>query len=127
TWDLREPVTREQVGMDEGENDVFALYNNDEPRRVRLKLPENTTLALPLILLVFNSPGLAPSDPQPPTSLDGKTDRVSLEETIELYRSILTQLTMDTDTVADFQKQATAADGAQHPAPRISADIVRKR
>src|SRR5699024_9887745 len=92
SWDLREPPTREQVGMKDDEDDVFALYDTDEPHQVDLKLPENTTLTLPLTLLTFNSPRLAPSDPQPPTSLDGKTDRVPLDETVELYRSTLDQL-----------------------------------
>src|SRR5699024_9222751 len=104
TWDLREPVTREQVGMEDDEDDVLALYDTDEPHRVRLKLPENTTLTLPLTLLAFNSPGLAPSDPQPPTSLDGKTDHMPLDETIELYRSTLTQLNMDTPTPSPTSK-----------------------
>jgi len=127
SWDLREPPTREQVGMKNDEDDVFALYDTDEPHQVSLKLPKNTTLTLPLTLLTFNSPGLAPSDPQPPTSLDEKTDRVPLDEAVELYRSTLDQLNMGTDTIADFQKQASAADGAQHPAKRISSNIVRKR
>jgi len=127
SWDLREPPTREQVGMKDDEDDVFALYDTDEPHQVDLKLPENTTLTLPLTLLTFNSPGLAPSDPQPPTSLDGKTDRVPLDETVELYRSTLDQLNMGTDTIADFQKQASAADGAQHPAKRITSQRVEKK
>src|SRR5699024_3369753 len=128
SWDLREPPSREQVGMKNDEDDVFALYDTDEPHQVSLKLPKNTTLTLPLTLLTFDSYGRHPSsDNQHPASLDGKTDRVPLGETVELYRSTLDQLNMGTDTIADFQKQASAADGAQHPAKRITSQRVEKK
>src|SRR5699024_4096487 len=61
-WDLREPPTREQVGMKADEDDVLALYGTGEPHQVDLNLPENTSLTMPLTLLTFNSPWLTPSD-----------------------------------------------------------------
>ena len=125
TWDLREPPTREQVGM---KNDNTVIFETDAPRTVTLRLPEDTSLTLPLTLLTFDNYGRDPSgDNQNPTGLDGKTDRVPLDETVELYRSTLDQLNMGTDTIADFQKQASAADGAQHPAKRITSQPLTKR
>src|SRR5699024_11074201 len=124
SWDLREPPTREQVGM---KNDDTVIFETDAPRTVTLRLPEDTSLTLPLTLLTFDSYGRNPSgDNQNPTGLDGKTDRVPLDETVELYRSTLDQLHMGTDTIADFQKQASAADGAQHPAKRITSQPLTK-
>src|SRR5699024_11224353 len=110
TWDLREPPTREQVGM---KNDDTVIFETDAPRTVTLRLPEDASLTLPLTLLTFDSYGAGPSEDADPVDLDGKTDRVPLDETVELYRSTLDQLNMGTDTIADFQKQASAADGAQ--------------
>src|SRR5699024_4494732 len=125
TWYLREPPTREQVGM---KNDNTVIFETDAPRTVTLRLPEDTSLTLPLTLLTFDNYGRDPSgDNQNPTGLDGKTDRVPLDETVELYRSTLDQLHMGTDTIADFQKQASAADGAQHPAKRITSQRVEKK
>src|SRR5690625_3894799 len=84
TWDLREPPTREQVGM---KNDDTVIFETDAPRTVTLRLPEDTSLTLPLTLLTFDNYGRDPSgDNQNPTGLDGKTDRVPLDETVELDR-----------------------------------------
>src|SRR5699024_11035699 len=124
SWDLREPPTREQVGM---KDDATVIFETDAPRTVTLRLPEDASLTLPLTLLTFDSYGAGPSEDADPVDLDGKTDRVPLDETVELYRSTLDQLNMGTDTIADFQKQASAADGAQHPAKRITSQPLTKR
>src|SRR5699024_1479925 len=124
SWDLREPPTREQVGM---KDDATVIFETDAPRTVTLRLPEDASLTLPLTLLTFDSYGAGPSEDADPVDLDGKTDRVPLDETVKLYRSTLDELNMDTDTIADFQKQASAANGAQHPAKRITSQRVEKK
>lgn len=63
----------------------------------------------------------SPSDIEP-TGLDAKTDRVSLDETIRLYRSALEQVGMKTDQIQEFERKARAAEGRT----RISAPLITR-
>ncbi|MGH3322548.1 MAG: hypothetical protein ACRDN9_20700 [Streptosporangiaceae bacterium] len=110
-WDLTEPPTRGQVGMDEGR--TVAVHETGDPRPVKLRLPEDVTLKLPLELLTFDSMGSVPQESSDPTGLDAKTDRVSLDETVRLYRSALDQLGMKTEQVATFEHKAAQAAGRE--------------
>src|SRR5699024_1705517 len=106
---LREPPTRQQVGMDEGRKTVFYEINMKEPRKVTFYLPEDITLTIPVYMVSFESAGYESQKTSDPTGIDARTSSMPLEETIELYRSTLKQLGLDTSKADMFEEQAEEA------------------
>lgn len=109
SWDLTNPPDRESVQLADGEDTVFFEVDMDKPRDVAFHLPAGVSLTVPLYMVSFDSFGGVPAEESAPTGLDARSGRMSLDETVELYRSVLNQLNMDTGAVAAFSDEAKAA------------------
>src|SRR5699024_6764353 len=57
-----------------------------------------------------------------PTGIDARSTRMSLDDTVDLYRDTLQQLGMNTEHATTFKKQATQAQ--QHKDTATSTDRV---
>src|SRR5699024_1993319 len=118
---------RESVQMADGEDTVFFEVDMGKPRDVTFQLPTGVSLTVPVYMVAFDSFGGVPARESAPTGLDARSGRMSLDETVELYRSVLDQLNMDTDEVTAYSDDAKAAqDNGQGSAPdndRVSSQL----
>lgn len=104
-WDLRQRPSAEQVGLG---GDSTSVYETRPPRGVRLRLAGGETVELDTRYVAFSAIG-SPEDE--PVSVDLKTDTMSLDDTVDVFGSVLDQLGLPTDKVAEFQRAAGEATG----------------
>lgn len=130
-WDLTRPPTRDAVQMTEGDDTVFFELQMDSPQDVTFRLPEDHSFTVPLYLVAFDSLGNVAAGDSAPTGLDGRTGRMSLDQTVALYRALLEQLDIETAAVSKFSDEAHAArNSSQGPGPynnRINSELISRQ
>lgn len=108
-WDLRQPITREQAGMEDGRGSVVYEIGSKKTREVTFQLPDNVQLDLPVYLVTFDSYGNSPSGESDPVGFDARTSRMAIDDAVDLYRSTLKQLGLDASNATRFHNEALAA------------------
>lgn len=111
TWDLSEPPTREDVGMQDTQS--VSVHRSTEPTLTQIELPDAVSVQVPLVRIEFTNMGAVPARGSDPTSLEARTDRMTLADLEPQYRSTLDQLGMSTEHVDRFELEAGRATGAQ--------------
>lgn len=90
TWDLRQPPTRADVGLPDGEH--TAVYETRERRPLVLLLPEEVRLEIEARLVVFNDLLRIREDDPDPTTMNISTGALDTDVAYDRYTSSLETL-----------------------------------
>lgn len=116
-WDLRERPDAEAVGIDDGET---AIYETRPDRPVTFHLAGGAELRMSVRYVSFSAISSADASPN---SVEAHSGSMPLDDLVNEYLSVLEQLDLPTDSVAQFKEEAASATAAK----RVGSDREEAR
>lgn len=122
SWDLSEPPTRAEVGLEGEASTVIYEYGDERTLDVTVGLPADERLRVDAQYAAFSAPMSGSADP--PESLDLKTSEASVADAGSQLTELARRFGLDVNQVEDWIDEAGAAEGA---GPRVKSAWMRSR
>lgn len=104
TLDLREPPTREEIGIPPGES--VAMWSCDDVLDLTIRLPEDRVIEVATRLLAADSRGAENRETGDPTTIDVHSISLSIDDAADLAEQIAGSLGMDPSQIETWRQDA---------------------
>lgn len=121
TWDLTDPPTRAEVGLEDGRTTVIYQETPADVRTVTVTLPEDKVLTSQANSVSFSALGSTAPSSSDPTTMDIGSGLLPLDAALDEFAASLRVLDRPSDDADDWYREAAAASGAE----RVESAWVR--